>query len=77
MKTLNFNVQLDFSKDVKDDVEKTKSEDVLIYEIAINILEAIHSYADTHGIAPEDSNAYTVKIVVSNDIAKIKTERIL
>lgn len=59
METLDFKVSLIFEDKIVDDNE--------IAEIAKNIANALKHEANTAGLAPEESETFTRKIVVSID----------
>ena len=64
MKQLTFEVTLSFSNKITNDLE--------IREVQQNVLDAIVSQADTAGLAPEDSDAYTTNISVFEPLNHVK-----
>jgi hypothetical protein len=56
MKTVELRLELTFEDSISDDKE--------IHEIMKNVVRAIRNEADGMGIAPEDSDTFTTKIVV-------------
>lgn len=67
MRKLVFTVELEFEDKISQDQE--------IGEVAINILEALKHECDAgNGLAPEVSETFTRKIVVSNSVVNTSVE---
>jgi len=67
MKSLDLNVSLTFSDSIHTDSD--------INEIAAKVMSALHIAIESGGgIAPENSDAYTTHISVSNHVLDVKNE---
>lgn len=62
MKTINFNITVDFDEKITDDNE--------IKEVAQNILNGIVRQTEECGLTPFDSETVATKIVVSEQFTK-------
>jgi hypothetical protein len=69
MKTITLNVNLTFADDICDDGD--------IREVADNVAKAIEYYAGGQGIAPQNGDTYTKKIVVSEPFTETVVEIVI
>lgn len=67
MKTLNFNVELEFDSKITSDQE--------IEEVMINILESLVHTVNSSYLVPDNSDNFTKRIIVSNNLINSKLEK--
>jgi len=67
MKKHRFTIELEFEDKISTDNE--------ISEICINILNTLVHATNTSGLVPDDSETFTRKITVENDIINTKIEK--
>lgn len=67
MKTLKFNVELEFDSKIISDED--------IFEVMANILDSLVHTVNTSNLVPENSSNFTTKITVSNDLIQSKIEK--